>query len=347
MSTCLVIDALKEGDPRTIDIDSDTTVMELMHMIHSLDLPSCAAGAFQVCHDGRVLEDQEASLASAGVLECPVVVILAKREARTPPRAAPRVAASAAAAAPTAEGLPRPEAAPAAPPRPAAPREVPEDAVCRICFSDGGRLISPCMCTGSMRYVHPECLNEWRSQSANPRSFYQCDQCNYKYNIERTKWAGLLEDERLVRAVAALLLLVGLCVGGLVLGSLGVQRAFYQLVDFYPDRPHHWGHPRLLWVAAHWGWRLDYLVAGLLALAAVGLSQSVRQAWRMNRHGHESQWLMGIVTAFAASGIRIVRVFAVGGAIHSTYVAVGAVEAVAKEMLTRWGTLILEVQRPD
>ena len=35
------------------------------------------------------------------------------------------------------------------------------------------------------------------------------------------------------------------------------------------------------------------------------------------------------------------------GFFHSTYVAVGAVEAVAKEMLTRWGTLILEVQRPD
>jgi len=35
-----------------------------------------------------------------------------------------------------------------------------------------------------MRFVHPECLNEWRAQSANPRSFYQCDQCGYQYNIQ-------------------------------------------------------------------------------------------------------------------------------------------------------------------
>ena len=35
-----------------------------------------------------------------------------------------------------------------------------------------------------MRFVHPECLNEWRAQSANPRSFYLCDQCGYQYNIQ-------------------------------------------------------------------------------------------------------------------------------------------------------------------
>jgi len=182
--------------------------------------------------------------------------------------------------------------------------------------------------------------------SANPRSFYQCDQCQYKYNIERTKWAGLLEDSRLVRGVAALLLLVGLVLGGAVLGSLGAEQLFYRLVDFYPDRQYHWGHPRLHWVAAHWGWRLDYLVSGLLGLAAVGLSQSVKQAWHMNRQVSNG-WIMGIVTAFASSGIRVVRVFAVGGLIHSTYVALGAVESVAKDLLARWGTMILEVQRPD
>jgi len=222
-------------------------------------------------------------------------------------------------------------------------REVPEDAVCRICFSDGGRLISPCMCTGSMRFVHPECLNEWRAQSANPRSFYQCDQCGYQYNIQRTKWAGILEDARVVRAVAALLLLVGMLVGGLVFGKLGLAHGFYRLVDFYPDRPYEWGE-RMRWVAGYWGWRLDYAVAGLLGLAAVGLTQSVRQAWRMNRQVSNG-WIIGVATAFASSGVRITRVFAAAGLIHSTSVALGAVESVAKDLLTHWGSVILEVQR--
>ena len=45
-------------------------------------------------------------------------------------------------------------------------------------------------------------------------------ECQYKYSIQRTKWAGVLEDVRVVRAVAALLLLVGLVLGGLVFGKL-------------------------------------------------------------------------------------------------------------------------------
>ena len=43
---------------------------------------------------------------------------------------------------------------------------------------------------GSMRYVHVGCLNRWRSLSNNPRSYYQCDSCNYKYNLQRTAFAN-------------------------------------------------------------------------------------------------------------------------------------------------------------
>ncbi|KAI8608035.1 hypothetical protein BC830DRAFT_1086506, partial [Chytriomyces sp. MP71] len=49
-----------------------------------------------------------------------------------------------------------------------------EPRMCRICFGgeggdvegtpeeDLGRLISPCKCKGSMKYVHLNCINEWR-----------------------------------------------------------------------------------------------------------------------------------------------------------------------------------------
>ena len=55
--------------------------------------------------------------------------------------------------------------------------------ICRICM-DGveeeenmGPLISPCMCRGSMSYVHSGCLNRWRMASANPNSSTHCDSC--------------------------------------------------------------------------------------------------------------------------------------------------------------------------
>lgn len=67
--------------------------------------------------------------------------------------------------------------APAPAPEPEAPRPIvddPEqDKCCRICFSDDtqdpdlGKLLSPCRCRGTSRYVHQGCLARWRAASAN------------------------------------------------------------------------------------------------------------------------------------------------------------------------------------
>lgn len=57
------------------------------------------------------------------------------------------------------------------------------DRMCRICHEGDvaadelGRLFSPCLCRGSVRYVHIECLNEWRRLSSNPNSYYECETC--------------------------------------------------------------------------------------------------------------------------------------------------------------------------
>ena len=36
-----------------------------------------------------------------------------------------------------------------------------EDIKCRICWEEEGYKISPCKCSGTMRYVHETCLMEW------------------------------------------------------------------------------------------------------------------------------------------------------------------------------------------
>lgn len=60
---------------------------------------------------------------------------------------------------------------------------------CRICYGedDPDDLICPCLCKGSQKYVHTECLNSWRQQSE--LSYYQCPTCQYKYRIQRVQWA--------------------------------------------------------------------------------------------------------------------------------------------------------------
>lgn len=55
---------------------------------------------------------------------------------------------------------------------------------------ESGRLIRPCKCSGSSRYVHEGCLQAWRH--ADPaygrRNYWECPTCKFRYRLERMKW---------------------------------------------------------------------------------------------------------------------------------------------------------------
>lgn len=59
-----------------------------------------------------------------------------------------------------------------------------------------GRLIRPCKCKGSSRYVHEGCLQSWRH--ADPeygkRNYWQCPTCGFRYRLERMKWAAWISS---------------------------------------------------------------------------------------------------------------------------------------------------------
>ncbi|TPX78411.1 hypothetical protein CcCBS67573_g00323 [Chytriomyces confervae] len=55
-----------------------------------------------------------------------------------------------------------------------------DEEVCRVCRGPGtdiNRLFHPCKCSGSMKYVHQECLEEWLSHSRKKH----CEICSHKY----------------------------------------------------------------------------------------------------------------------------------------------------------------------
>lgn len=56
--------------------------------------------------------------------------------------------------------------------------------------SEEGRLISPCKCKGSSRYVHEGCLQSWRhaDPSYGRRNYWQCPTCSFRYRLERMAW---------------------------------------------------------------------------------------------------------------------------------------------------------------
>ncbi|XP_076874804.1 E3 ubiquitin-protein ligase MARCHF8 isoform X2 [Brachyhypopomus gauderio] len=55
--------------------------------------------------------------------------------------------------------------------------------ICRICHCEGDEecaLITPCRCTGSLRFVHQSCLNQW-IKSSDTRC---CELCKYEFIME-------------------------------------------------------------------------------------------------------------------------------------------------------------------
>ncbi|XP_049297151.1 E3 ubiquitin-protein ligase MARCHF2-like [Anopheles funestus] len=64
--------------------------------------------------------------------------------------------------------------------------------VCRICqsSSDEVSMISPCLCKGSMKYVHLECLELWLNRSGLTR----CELCLHTFQTHETLRYGCCES---------------------------------------------------------------------------------------------------------------------------------------------------------
>ncbi|KAL1966077.1 hypothetical protein VTN77DRAFT_4825 [Rasamsonia byssochlamydoides] len=59
-----------------------------------------------------------------------------------------------------------------------------------------GRLLRPCKCKGSSRYVHEGCLRTWRhaDPSYGKRNYWQCPTCGFQYRLERMTWARIISS---------------------------------------------------------------------------------------------------------------------------------------------------------
>ncbi|ORY80297.1 hypothetical protein BCR35DRAFT_304498 [Leucosporidium creatinivorum] len=113
----------------------------------------------------------------------------------------------------------------------AAPRAAPDAAeeqekVCRICFGgpeeeeELGKLFSPCVCRGTSRYVHVQCLEHWRQASANSASFYACDQCGFQYRFSRTRFAKLFSSRLTLLGLTVLLFTFLIWLSGFLANTL-------------------------------------------------------------------------------------------------------------------------------
>ncbi|CAK7275209.1 hypothetical protein SEPCBS57363_006563 [Sporothrix epigloea] len=107
---------------------------------------------------------------------------------------------------------------------------------------EDGRLISPCLCKGSQKYVHEGCLQSWRmARPLAERNFWKCPTCGFEYRIQRLSW-GRLVSNKITRACLTLLVF---CLTLFVLGFVAdplmdlwsdpsslIMDAFLDLADF-------------------------------------------------------------------------------------------------------------------
>eukprot|EP01087_Luapelamoeba_hula_P023266 TRINITY_DN851_c1_g1_i1.p1 TRINITY_DN851_c1_g1~~TRINITY_DN851_c1_g1_i1.p1 ORF type:complete len:362 (-),score=15.86 TRINITY_DN851_c1_g1_i1:34-1119(-) len=144
-----------------------------------------------------------------------------------------------------------------------------QDMECRNCHEPGGDdLIAPCPCTGSVKWVHRSCLDEWRAVSPNPLSFDHCDICRTPYEMEfvgekeagcpRLLFAFLLTRDFLIFAliVNAVATLCSVLVWA---GDSHRQR------DLLFDKIHWSGAPHLL-IDWFYGWVAFFFVIGLMGI---------------------------------------------------------------------------------
>ncbi|KAI9793028.1 MAG: hypothetical protein M1833_000849 [Piccolia ochrophora] len=81
-----------------------------------------------------------------------------------------------------------------------------------------GKLIRPCKCKGSSRYVHEGCLQTWRH--ADPaygrRNFWQCPTCGFRYKLERMRWGNWISSTATQIALTGTILFLAMFLLGFV-----------------------------------------------------------------------------------------------------------------------------------
>jgi hypothetical protein len=82
---------------------------------------------------------------------------------------------------------------------------------------DGGRMLRPCKCKGSQKYVHEECLGAWRRQDPlQKRNYWECPTCRYRYRLQRLTWGSWISSTAAQIALTLFIFVLAMFVLGFV-----------------------------------------------------------------------------------------------------------------------------------
>jgi hypothetical protein len=144
---------------------------------------------------------------------------------------------------------------------------------CRICL-DGpdpalGRLIRPCLCSGTVSHVHLACLQRWRNTSSNSSAFFVCPQCRYHYRFARTKIVGLATNPVAIATLSTVFFTA------IVFGSSFLTTTLVSSLDEPPESYTSYDSTTIYLSSgwSYWAWTNPYSVGRDLVRAALRIIQ--------------------------------------------------------------------------
>ena len=70
-----------------------------------------------------------------------------------------------------------------------------------------GRLIKPCHCRGSLRYIHELCLMRARTENSRTNSLWKCHECGHHFNFRKLKIQRLLTNKLTISAMTVMFMI--------------------------------------------------------------------------------------------------------------------------------------------
>lgn len=153
---------------------------------------------------------------------------------------------------------------------------------------DCGRLMRPCKCKGTQKYVHEGCLKAWRMAAGGAdRNLWKCPTCLYEYRLNRLSWGAWVSSKMVRAGLTLLIMLLSVFLLGFIADpilryanpaamlsdySIGVFDEFEDLEDWIPEQPN------------TWSW---HFTRGFFALGFMGMFKTVflYRPWHFVRVG--------------------------------------------------------------
>lgn len=158
-----------------------------------------------------------------------------------------------------------------------------------------GRLIRPCKCSGSQKYIHEACLQAYRHHSPLQDSYSKCATCGYRYRPAASRFQSFLAHPATLVLVTSTIVALSIFFGGYIaIPLLSYTIRFRQTLEY--------GIQVTSWYTADRGW-LDHFAQGAVLTGLIGIAVLIGDVIEMmrTRVWHPPLWFMGFLGTMAAA----------------------------------------------